>query len=60
MINLRITPTQADWLAKTIDGAIDAGACEGGLEPEERTALRAVEDKLMKHLIRLGLRGPKA
>jgi hypothetical protein len=56
---MRITPEQADWLQRTIDGALDAGACEGGLEPDEREALQAVEAKLMKYLVTVGRRGKR-
>lgn len=48
-ITLTLTPYQARVLWGVIDGAMDAGACEGGLEPKESDALNAIDDKLLKH-----------
>lgn len=46
-VTLKLTPRQARVLWQTIDGAQDAGACKDGLEPEERRALSAIDDKLL-------------
>lgn len=48
-ITITLSPYQARVLWGVIDGAMDAGACEGGLEPEESEALNAIDDKLLKH-----------
>lgn len=47
-IKISISPESAFVLWGVIDGALDAGACEGGLEPYEREALLSVTEKLLK------------
>lgn len=48
-ITLKLTPLQARILWGVVDGAADAGACDGGLEPHEATALNQITDKLLRH-----------
>lgn len=48
LITLKLTPKQAKILWQTIDGAADAGACEGGLTKDEAEALGTIIKKLMK------------
>jgi hypothetical protein len=49
LITIKLTPIQAKVLWNTVDGASDAGACEGGCTPQEARALNAISDKLIKH-----------
>lgn len=49
-ITITLTPIQAKILWNTIDGALDAGACEDGCTEQESTALEQINDKLIKHL----------
>lgn len=46
-ITLQLTPYQARILWGVVDGAADAGACKGGLEPSEAKALDLISDKLL-------------
>jgi hypothetical protein len=46
-VSLSLTPIQAKVLFNTVDGASDAGACEGGLTKQEQSALASVMDKLI-------------
>jgi hypothetical protein len=46
-ITIRLTPRQARVLFEIVDGAADAGACEGGLTKDESRALGSVTEKLM-------------
>lgn len=47
MIKLTLTPTQAKILFNVVDGASDAGACEGGCTPQEQRALGQIMTKLL-------------
>jgi|GEM_PF-4308286 len=47
-ITLKLTPLQARILWGVVDGAADAGACDGGLEPFEADALNQITDKLLR------------
>lgn len=47
LIRLVLTPRQALILWQTIDGAADAGACDGGLLPHESRALEQINAKLL-------------
>ena len=46
--SLKLTPYQARVLWGIIDGAADAGACSGGLEPREHEALESINNQLLK------------
>lgn len=48
-ITITLTPYQAKILWGVVDGAADAGACEGGNTQQETDALIAVTDKLLDH-----------
>lgn len=48
-ITIKLTPAQARILWGVVDGAADAGACDGGLEPHEAAALNQITDKLLRH-----------
>lgn len=49
-VTIKLTPYQARVLWNVIDGAADAGACEGGLDEGEANALEEVSEKsLSKH-----------
>lgn len=47
MVTLKLTPIQAKILFNTIDGAADAGSCEGGCTQQELQALGAITKKLI-------------
>jgi hypothetical protein len=47
-VTLKLTPIQAKVLFNTVDGAADAGACEGGNTPQEAEALTDIMSKLLK------------
>ncbi|NMU88368.1 hypothetical protein HGQ98_00495 [Achromobacter ruhlandii] len=47
-----LTLEEARLCADNIDGWLDAGACEGGLEPAEREALIKLHTQLTAHLRR--------
>ncbi len=53
-ITIRLTAYQRKVLWGVVDGAADAGACEGGLSPGERSALNIISEKL------LGIRGSRS
>lgn len=59
MITVRLSPANARLVALNIDGWIDAGACDGGLEPDERAALHSAYDQILRGLGRK-LTRPKA
>lgn len=46
-ITLRLTPYQRKVLSEIVDGAADAGACEGGLSAPERKALLSIHMRLI-------------
>ena len=46
-ITISLTPAQAKVIYNVIDGALDAGACEGGNTAQEQRALAAVSMKLL-------------
>jgi hypothetical protein len=46
-ITIRLTPRQARVLWGVVDGALDAGACDGGLDAKESAALSAVSRKII-------------
>jgi hypothetical protein len=52
-ITIRLTAYQRKVLWGVVVGAEDAGACEGGLTPGERSALNIISEKL------LGIRGSR-
>lgn len=47
-VSLTLTPEQAKILFNCIDGAADAGACEGGNTQQETRALQEVSEKLRR------------
>jgi hypothetical protein len=47
---IKLTPDQASLLYLNIDGWMDAGACEDGLNEDERDALHDACDQIMKGL----------
>lgn len=47
---IRLTPKQADLVWRNVDGWMDAGSCEGGLEPDEREALECLEDQILRQI----------
>lgn len=49
LITIKLTLDQARILWGVVDGALDAGACEGGLEEHEAEALRHVDSQLLRH-----------
>lgn len=50
MVTIRLSPEHASILFLNIDGWMDAGACEGGLEPREREVLGNACDQIMRGL----------
>lgn len=48
---LRLTPRQAKLLWGVIDGAADAGACEGGLTAQEQRTLEQITTKLLPFML---------
>lgn len=52
-ITIRLTAYQRKVLWGVVDGAADAGACDGGLTPRESSALNIISEKL------LGIRGSR-
>jgi hypothetical protein len=48
-ITLKLALHEAEILWKIVDGAIDAGACEDGLTPEESEVLNDISFALLKH-----------
>jgi hypothetical protein len=46
-IKLTLTAIQARILWETVDGAADAGACDGGLTKQEQNALQQITTKLL-------------
>lgn len=50
MVTVRLSPANARLVALNIDGWMDAGACEGGLEDDERVALRSTYDQILRGL----------
>lgn len=55
MITIRLSPDMARLLFLNADGWLDAGACEGGLNEDERKALNATCDQILRGLKRQGL-----
>lgn len=53
LITIRLSPKSALRLAKNVDGWIDAGSCEGGLEADEMRTLQSTYAQIMKQI------GPK-
>lgn len=51
-ITVRLSPTYARLLMLNADGWMDAGACEGGLEPDERLALLSTCTQIQRQLTR--------
>lgn len=49
---IRLTPEEADLVYRNTDGWLDAGACEGGLEPAERSALMNLSDQISRQIHR--------
>lgn len=58
-ITIRLSPNYAKLLWQNIDGWLDAGACDDGLQPEERKALHSAAGQLVKQLLKIGLIGRK-
>jgi len=58
-ITIRLSPNDAKLLWRNIDGWLDAGACEDGLEPDEHAALHSAADQLVRQLVKAGLIGRK-
>jgi hypothetical protein len=56
IVIIKLTSIEADLVSRNIDGWLDAGACEGGLEEDERLALHKTYDQIIKKLIKLGIR----
>jgi hypothetical protein len=50
MVTIRLSPSNARLVALNIDGWLDAGACEGGLEDDERAALHSAYDQILRGL----------
>lgn len=48
LITLKLTPTEAKILWNVVDGASDAGACDGGNTEQETDALSDISSKLLK------------
>jgi hypothetical protein len=47
MVTIRLTAKQADLVWRNVDGWLDAGACEGGLRPDENRALQSLARQLL-------------
>lgn len=45
-LTIKLTAREAHIVRGFLDGCLDAGACEGGITPEERDALLKVADAL--------------
>jgi hypothetical protein len=43
---IRLTPKEADLVNRNADGWLDAGACEDGLEADERAALHELCEQI--------------
>lgn len=54
-ITVRLSPENARLLFLNADGWLDAGACEDGLEPDEKAALRSTCDQIMRQFRRRAL-----
>jgi hypothetical protein len=52
-ITIKLDQEEARLLWLNIDGWMDAGACEGGLEPAEERALQKACDQLVEQLEKL-------
>lgn len=50
MVTIRLSPRNARLVALNIDGWLDAGACDGGLEPAEWSAIRSAYDQILRCL----------
>jgi hypothetical protein len=50
MVTVRLSPANARLVALNIDGWLDAGACKGGLEPDEHAALHSAYDQILRGL----------
>jgi hypothetical protein len=50
MVKILLSEKNARLLAQNIDGWSDAGACEGGLTPDERKALNSIYDQIMRQV----------
>lgn len=50
-VTLKLTERQALLLWNIIDGAADAGACEGGLTPDEQSLLSDISEKLLPFML---------
>jgi hypothetical protein len=51
-VTLKLTTRQAKFLWGILDGAADAGACEGGLTPMEQRTISQISDKLLPFMLR--------
>lgn len=47
---VRLTPEEALIVWLSVDGWVDAGSCEDGLEPKERAALDKVREQIRKQI----------
>lgn len=47
---VRLTPEEADLVWRNVDGWMDAGSCEDGLEEDEKAALMSVEDQILRQI----------
>lgn len=57
MVKILLSEKNARHVAMNIDGWMDAGACKGGLEPDERKALRSTFQQIMRQVVKPS-RGP--
>jgi hypothetical protein len=52
MVKILLSRKNAKLLALNIDGWSDAGACDGGLNADERKALDSAFDQIMRQLVK--------
>lgn len=50
MVTIKLTDKEAEHVFMNADGWMDAGACKGGLEPEEMAALKKMTDQIRAQL----------
>ena len=50
MVSIRLTEDEARYVFMNTDGWLDAGACDGGLEADERAALHKLCDQINRKL----------
>lgn len=50
-VTIRLSPAQAKLVWGFVDGALDAGACEGGITAKERAALLRTSEQLLAQTV---------